>query len=107
MAVLRAIPRRLLSDVMCVREQLPDGSFGEAKTIAHVRFERSHEAVADAHRRDCLCGRIYVDAVTSTGAYAVPAGSRVEIGGTSLLVERCKVLEGANGRVHHWELDVT
>ncbi len=106
MAGLRAIPRRLLPDTVEVREQLPDGGFGEAKTIAHVRFERRHEATADAHRRDRLCGRVFVDAVTSTGAYEIPAGSRIEIRGLSLFVESCTAYEGANGRVHHWELDV-
>lgn len=106
MAWMRAIPRRLLPDTMEVREQTADGSFGEAKTIAHVRFERKREATDDAHRSEGLCGRVYVDAVTSAGALEVPAGSRVEIQGLSLFVESCTVFEGANGRVHHWELDV-
>ncbi len=106
MAGLRAIPRRLLPDTAEVREQLPDGGFGEAKTIAHVRFERRHEAAADAHRRDRLCGRVFVDATMSVGAYAVPAGSRIEVGGASMTVERCAAFGGEGGRVHHWELDV-
>ncbi|MCI9129183.1 MAG: minor capsid protein [Eggerthellaceae bacterium] len=106
MAGMRAIPRRLLPDTMDVREPAADGSFGEAKTIAHVRFERKREASADAHRSESLCGRVFVDAVTSTGAYEVPAGSRIEIQGLSLFVESCTAYEGANGRVHHWELDV-
>ncbi len=106
MAGMRAMPRRLLPDTMEVREQTADGGFGEAKTIAHVRFERKREACAEAHRSESLCGRVYVDAVTSVGAYEVPAGSRIEIRGMPLFVESCTACEGANGRVHHWELDV-
>lgn len=106
MAFLRAIPRRLLPHTMEVREQLPDGTFGKPKTIAHVRFERKREASSDAHRSERLCGRVYVDAVTSTGAYEIPAGSRLVINGAPLFVESCTAYETANGRVHHWELDV-
>ena len=84
MAGMRAMPRRLLPDTMEVREQTADGGFGEAKTIAHVRFERKREACAEAHRSESLCGRVYVDAVTSVGAYEVPAGSRVESLGSAL-----------------------
>lgn len=48
-----------------------------------------------------------MDAVNSKGAFEVPAGSRVEIGGASLYVRECRRLRGFNGRIHHWELEVS
>lgn len=106
MGMLRPIPCSLLGTSCAVREPLPDGDYGEAREIAHVRFERLHEAVDDAHRADDVLGTVYIDAVMSEGAYEVAAGSRIEIEGASLLVARVRRIEGTWGRVHHWELEV-
>ena len=104
---LRPIPLRLLADEMAVRVPLADGSFGSVVTVSHVRFSRVQSVCGDAHRSaDAGAGRVYVDAVYSGGAFEVPAGARVEIGGVSYLVAACRRFEDFNGRVHHWELDV-
>ena len=107
MIAIRPIPRRLLPDVMFVR--VPDGcgGFEPPARMGHVRFERSQSMVDDEHRSaDAGAGIVYVDVTNSTGAFEVPAGSRVVIDGADMVVASCKRLCGANGRVHHWELEV-
>ena len=107
MTRLRPIPKRLLPDTMLVRVPDGDGGYAEGVAVARVRFVRSQAAGDDAHRSaDAGQGRVFVDAHNSIGAFEVPAGSRVVIGGHSYLVERCWVRCGWDGRVHHWELDV-
>ena len=105
MGALSAIPRRFLPDTMLVR--VPDGlgGFADGVEISHVRFARAQSACDDAHRSaDAGAGKVYVDAVNSGGAFEVPAGSRVEIGGRSYLVAECKRCEGFGGAVHHlWD----
>lgn len=107
MRALRPIPVRLLGDDAVVR--VPDGSGGYAEGVAvsHVRFARTQSVVDDAHRSaDAGSGKVYVDAVNSDGAFEVPAGSRINIGGHSYYVVECKRCEDFNGNVHHWELVV-
>lgn len=107
MRALRAIPHRLLPDTCVVRERLEDGRYGVGRAIRHVRFERAQATSTDEHRwADAGCGTLFIDAVSSQGAFEVRAGSRVEIGGQSYLVASVKRFEGARGRVHHWELDL-
>lgn len=107
MIALRPIPRRLLPDTMVVRVVKPDGTFADGVTVRNVRFERTQSVVGDVHRPvDGGAGKVYVDAINSAGAFDVPAGSRVEIGGASLLVAACKRCETMGGRVHHWEMTV-
>lgn len=106
MLPIRPIPRNLLTDAMVVCEPTDDGEYGEPKTVRHVRFERMHEVADDAHRIDCVGGKVFVDAVMSDGAFEVAAGSRIEIDGVKLLVKSCSRFADANGRVHHWELVV-
>lgn len=105
-AMLRPIPRALLNAACTVYGPLADGGFAEGREIAPVRFERSHDVVDDAHRADAVAGKVYVDAVMSGGAFEVRAGSRIAVGGASLLVASVKRFEGPHGRVHHWELEV-
>ncbi len=107
-AGLRPIPRRLLPDSCTVRGRLADGSYGPESPIARVRFERRQSATpGDAHRSaDAGAGTLYVDAVNSVGAFEIEAGSRVEVGGASLLATEVRRYEGANGRVHHWEVEL-
>lgn len=103
MAWLRPIPARLLPDSCLVRAPLADGAFGEPRAISRVRFERAQAVADDAHRSaDARSGTLYVDAITSGGAFEIEAGSRVEIRGRSYLAARVARFEGFNGRVHHW-----
>lgn len=106
MGMLRPIPRSLLNARCVVYAPGVDGSFGEGREIAPVRFERTHMVVADEHRADAIAGVVYVDAVMSDGAFEVAAGSRIEIEGASLLVAEVRRFEGVRGSVHHWELVV-
>jgi hypothetical protein len=107
MIPLKPIPRRLLPDTAIVR--VPDGGGGYegGRTIVGVRFERAQSIVDDPHRSaDAGAGKVYIDAVNSAGAFEVPAGSRIEIKGASLLVASVKRCEASAGRIHHWELSV-
>ena len=104
---LRPIPRRLLVESCLVREPAPDGTFGGSRHIRGVRFERAQSAVDDAHRSaDAGAGVLYVDAVMSAGAFEVPPGSRVDIGGRSHLAAKVARFEATAGRVHHWEVEL-
>lgn len=107
MRSVRPIPRGALPDTMTVRLQMADGSFGEPRIVAGVRFERTQRAVDDGHRSaDAGGGTVFVDAVNSVGAFEVPAGSRVAVGGRSMLVAESHACCDLFGRVHHWELKV-
>ena len=106
MIALRPIPRALLPSTMQVMEPSDDGTFGPVRTIEYVRFDRVHAVSGDDHRADAVTGMIFVDAVNSTGAFEIPAGSRVLIDSVNLLVKSCARFEGLNGRVHPWELAV-
>lgn len=107
MAWLRPIPVRLLPNSCLVREPAADGGFGEPRAISRVRFERAQSVVADAHRSaDAGAGTLFVDAVTSAGAFEIPVGSRVEVDGRSYVAAKVSRFEGFNGRVHHWEVEL-
>ena len=107
MRSLRPIPLRLLDADAVVR--MPDGNgvFCEGVAVSRVRFVRTQSVVDDDHRSaDAGAGKVYVDALNSVGAFEVPAGSRIDIGGNSYYVAECKRCEDFNGHVHHWELTV-
>lgn len=107
MPALRPIPRRLLPDCMAVRVLDGRGGFLAPVEMAGVRFDRSQSACDEAHRSaDAGAGTVFVDAVNTDGAFEVPAGSRVEVGGASLYVRECRTRRGFNGEIHHWELEV-
>ena len=107
MKSIRPIPRAALPDTMTVRAPLADGGFEEPEIIVGVRFERTQSVVDDEHRSaDAGTGTVFVDAVNSIGAFDVPAGSRVAVGGQSLYVREVPRCEDLFGRVHHWELKV-
>ncbi len=92
---------------MSVRVPLTDGGFEEPVLICNVRFERTQRASDDDHRSaDAGAGTVFVDAVNSVGAFDVPAGSRVAVGGHSMLVAESHACCDLFGRVHHWELKV-
>ncbi|MBQ9000654.1 MAG: minor capsid protein [Eggerthellaceae bacterium] len=103
----RPIPLRLLDDDAVVRVPDGHGGFCDGVAVSHVRFARTQRAVVDEHRSaDAGSGKVYIDALNSIGAFEVPAGSRIDIGGCSYYVAEVKRCEDFNGRVHHWELVV-
>ena len=107
MRSVRPIPRGALPDVMTVRLELPDGSFGEPVIVANVRFEGKQSMTDDAHRSvDAGSGKVFVDAVNSIGAFDVPAGSRVTVRGRSMVARKVHRCEDLFGRCHHWEIEV-
>lgn len=100
--------RSLLPDSMDV--YVPDGSGGFAGPVrvSRVRFDEEQSASDDAHRSaDAGKGTVFVDAVLSDGAFEIPAGSRIEIGGRSYYVVKVRRRCGKWGRVHHWEVEVS
>lgn len=103
------IPRRLLASTARVRVPLPGaaygGEYGEHREIAGVCLQGADSLrPTDYQLRDTTTGVLFVDAVNSRGAFAVPAGSLVSVdGGPESCVAECR--EYAEGRrVHHWEL---
>lgn len=107
MRSLRPIPLRLLAEDAVVRVPDGDGGYAEGVAVSHVRFARTQCVVDDDHRSaDAGRGKVYVDALNSDGAFEVPTGSRIDIGGHSYYVAEVKRCEDFNGHVHHWELVV-
>lgn len=107
MIPIKPIPRRLLPDTAVVRAPDGAGGYGKGRTISNVRFERKQSVVDEPHRSaDTGAGKVYIDRVNSSGAFEVPAGSRIEIGSASLYVTAVKTCEASAGQVHHWELSV-
>lgn len=107
MRSLRPIPARLLDDDAVVRIPDGEGGYAEGVAVSHVRFARKQAVADDGHRSaDAGAGKVYIDALNSVGAFEVPAGSRIDIGGNSYYVAECKRCEDFNGCVHHWELTV-
>lgn len=107
MRSVRPIPRAALPDNMTVRVPLADSTFEEPVLICYVRFERTDSVSDDEHRSaDAGAGTEFVDAVNSIGAFDVPAGSWVAVGGRSLFVRSVHRCEDLFGRVHHWEIKV-
>jgi hypothetical protein len=107
MRYLRPIPTRLLPDDMLVYPSDGRGGRGRARMVRHVRFEMEDALAGDAHRESAVTGKVIVDAVSSRGAFEVPAGSRVVVGALpGMVVLRCKRCCVVRGQVHHWELEV-
>lgn len=108
------IPQRLLPSTMTWRAPVDDdfgGTYGPARTVRHVRFER-HDPRAvggsapDYTRYEQPTGRIWIDAVTSTGEVP-PVGALVSVdGGPEMPVRRVSPYETMRGRLHHTELEV-
>lgn len=107
MRYLRPIPRRLLPDDMLVVPSDGQGGREAARMIRHVRLELEDAVSDETHRGSVYSGRVFVDAVNSSGAFEVPAGSRVVVGALpGMLVLSCKRCCVVRGQVHHWELEV-
>ena len=115
---MRPIPRRLLPDSMTARPALAGpghagGEVGEPVEVGHVRFARASALRLNAYQlADESKGVVFVDAASSEGAVELPVGSMLTVrqasGGTfEVCVTACRAYEGAGGRVHHWELEVS
>ena len=110
--ILRPIPRNLMPSTATVWEPVT-GDYGgtfaeEGKTITGVRFDRHAPLQRLGYvETDGLQGLLYVDAVNSAGAFAIPEGSKVQI--DSLEPMQAVVVhefQGFNGAVHHWEVEL-
>lgn len=102
------IPGWMLDGEMAVSAPDGAGGFLAPVVVSGVRFERVQSASGDSHRcADAGGGKVFVDAVTSAGAFEVPVGSRVEIEGVSMFVRACRRVPGPRGEVHHWEVEVS
>ena len=104
------IPRRMLPSTAEVR--VPDASPGlggrylDPVTLRHVRLDREDGASHDGYRLSAgALGTLYVDAVSTEGAFAIPRGSLVSVdGGEPAAATSCEELRDGMGRVHHWEV---
>ena len=107
MRSVRPIPRGALPDVMTVRLEQPNGTFGDPVIVANVRFEGKQSMADDAHRSaDAGAGKVFVDAVNSIGAFDIPAGSHIAIRGRCFIARSVHRCEDLFGRCHHWEIEV-
>ena len=103
------IPRRLLDSDASVRVPVADGGLGgryaDPVELHHVRFEPADAADrSDWQTRGGVRGTLFVDAVNTEGAFAVPVGSLVSVDGSQeAAVTACDELR-TMGRVHHWEV---
>lgn len=104
------IPRALLPHDVEVSAPDPDaayeGAYLEPRTVRRVRFERAEALNPSAYKlADGAKGRIWMDARNSEGAFEVPVGSKVEVGGRTAKALSCTPCF-AGAKVHHWEVDV-
>ena len=108
----RPIPANLMpstAQVWIPADGLFGGSFAEESvTIRNVRFDRYDDMLRLQYAEgDGYVGRMYVDAHTSIGAFAIPEGSLVQVDGSERM-RAVRVHEYAdfNGHVHHWEIEL-
>lgn len=103
------IPRLLLPSSATVRVRIADGGMGgryeEPVVLRHVRFEPEDGAENLSWQlRGGAKGTLFVDAVNTEGAFAIPAGSLVSVDGSpESAVARCEEARSFD-RVHHWEV---
>lgn len=105
MVPLRPIPRLYLNASIEVREIQADGTFAKPYEVAHVRYDGAVGVDTDMGAN--VYGKIYMDALRSTGAKDIPVGSRITLGDHDLFVRSVKCVCGAQGRIHHWEVEVS
>ncbi len=116
---LAPLPASVLPSTISVRERVEDdehgGSYGNAYSIANVRFERSAaitaETAAGAQGGYVIAtgmkGRIFIDAENSPGARQIAEGARVSVdGGEPMEAVTVSRYDNADGTCHHWEVDV-
>ena len=109
---LKPIPRNLLPSEATVWEPV-DGDYGGSyaqtgKTITRVRFDRMAPLQRLGYvETDGLQGILYVDAVNSPGAFAIPEGSRVQVDDLEpMAAVKVHEYQSFNGAVHHWEIEL-
>lgn len=104
-----AIPKRLLSQSVTVRLPVAGGYGGECADpvyIEHVRFEAAAATSQTAYQLQApIRGTLFIDAVNSSPAMELPAGTMVLLDGETAecTVRECQTLLDGRGRVHHWE----
>ena len=100
----------MLPSSCTVRVPLDDGGYGgrygEPREMRRVRLELSDGTRPTEYQlRDGPRGTLFVDAVSTEGAFAVPAGSLVSVDGSvPVAATSCAELRDGLGRVHHWEV---
>lgn len=97
----------MLRDCCIVRVPDGHGGFKGGRPVGCVRIQTVDVMSADDHRASMGTGLMYIDAVNSTGAFEVPAGSRIEVRGMDYLVREVKRFDDSDGTVHHWELSLS
>ncbi len=104
------IPRRLMRSTATVRVPKSDSPYGgvfeEPVTIEHVAFEASDSIRRTDYQLEApLRGILYIDPITSVGAFAIPAGSLVSVDGevSEATVHDCQPTPSLKN-LHHWEV---
>ncbi|QTU84919.1 putative minor capsid protein [Xiamenia xianingshaonis] len=100
------IPRRLLAHDVEVR--LPDGKGGylEAVAVRRVAVQMRQSVCDDEHRSaDAGAGVVFLDAVHTDPWMEIPAGARIDFGGSSYYVTSTQTYETVRGQVHHAEVE--
>lgn len=84
-----------------------EGVYLEPYVIDHVRFEPAESLTPNNFRlADGAKGRIFIDAVNSSGARRIPVGSKVTVDDyDDMRVLSCTACKGPRS-IHHWEVDV-
>ena len=111
------IPLTLLGSTVSVRNPVDGkrgGEYGEPFEVSPVRFEPSKQLQAGEYVmvEDHPSGRLFVDAVNSSGAladgaFAVKVGALVSIDGSEWATVRSVNEYRAFGNdIHHWECEV-
>ena len=106
MRMFAPIKKGELCKTMVVCTPRPDGTYSDPVAIIGVGFHEFQKASKDAHRSASGGGWVFVDAVNSKGAFSVPGGSLVTIGGHSYTVLENIMIGNLWSRPHHWELKV-
>ena len=110
--MLRPLPLAALPDDMEVRVPV-DAPYGgaleeEPRLVRHVCFQPSEGIAPSQHVfQDGSRGLVFVDAVNSGGAFEVPVGSVVSIGGREDMTVVACTPHSPFGVTHHWELEVS
>ncbi len=108
---MQLIPKSLLKSTAKVRVPVDTtglgGKFAEPVVLKGVYYEPMRQIAQSSYQlQDSPKGTLFVDAANTEGAFDVPAGSLVSIDGG----EESAVLKSsaytANGRMHHWELQL-
>lgn len=113
------LPKSVLPSTISVRERIEDdehgGSYDDTYEIANVRFERAAAIAAESDAgaqggyviATGTKGRIFIDAVNSTGARSITEGALVSVdGGDEMEAATVSRYDNLDGSPHHWEVDV-